>query len=588
MSCSEDSSLLVYAVASGEVQQCVAIGTSLALSIAWGPDEDTVLVTTGGKRIKVLHLPSSAVVGALKLPLAVRGVPQRVAIIMWDPYSVGMLLGLADFCVVYLRTASSMVGHAVHGLLLRSDAGLGLGAAGVGGETTEGGLMREGGFLHSSLLYSSIDTSTSKQSVATNLSLLGSLASPEKGVEKGEERQRARAHERERGQPDTGDDAPGVGAQDTQGALMTGGGREGRLTPRVLSVQHPPRLEPPSQGSGSGGDGREAWSAHDILQAPVSKKLHHRDSVERDDMSMSVRRTASEGRMGEAQYGEGGGGHSRFSHTARGGTRRPKMRQDGPGGGGKRERERERDLEREGDSSDSADSSGDQENRVVSALVEIENFYAGLAPEAKGLERERLRMTLRERRSRILAPHMGVAGASGGGSGEEALQRSAGMQAESAYGKGTALRGSTFVAQPLSETRGVGPPSRQLPPLDLSCSTHQSSCAASMSSPAALGPPSPGLSGEMMRKQMQEMERFSAAREHLLQRRIRSPPVRGARVEGNVAERAAASRVDGAADGAVVSGGGGECVPGEHGAAAVGAGADVQVEEADVSLDKAW
>ena len=415
------------------------MGTSLALSIAWGPDEDTVLVTTGGKRIKVLHLPSSAVVGALKLPLAVRGVPQRVAIIMWDPNSVGMLLGLADFCVVYLRTAASMVGHAVNSLLLRSDAGLGLGAAGVGGEATEGGLMNEGGLLPSSLLYSSIDTSTSKQSVATNLSLLGSLASPEKGVEKVEERQRARAHERERGQPDTGDVAPGVNAQDTHSALMAGGGRGGRVTPRVLSVQHPPRLEPPRQGSGSGGDGREAWSAHDILQAPMSKKLHHRGSVERDDMSMSVRRTASGGRMGETQYGEGGGGHSRFSHTARGGTGRPKMRQYGRGGGGG-----ERESEREGDSSDSADSSGDQENRVVSALVEIENFYAGLAPEAKGMERERLRMTLRERRSRILAPHKGVAGAKGRGSEEEALQRSAGMQAESAAGRGTAPRGSTF------------------------------------------------------------------------------------------------------------------------------------------------
>ena len=85
----------------------------------------------------------------------------------------------------------------------------------------------------------------------------------------------------------------------------------------------------------------------------------------------------------------------------------------------------------------------------MSALVEIENFYAGLALGAKGsererLERERLRMALRERRSRVLAPHMGVAGAGGRGSGEEALLRSAGMQAESAAGRGTAPRGTTF------------------------------------------------------------------------------------------------------------------------------------------------
>jgi len=324
MSCSEDASLLVYAAASGEVQQCVGMGTSLALSMAWCPDEDTVLVTTGGKRVKVLHLPSSAVVRSLKLPLAVRGVAQRVAIIMWDPYSVGMLLGLADFSVVYLRTAASLVRHAVHGLLSRSDLGLGLGAARVGGEATEGGSIHEGGFMHSSLLYSSIDTSTSKQSVATNSSLHGFLAS-EKGVEKGEERQRAR--ERERGRPDTGDDAFGVGAQDTHGALMAGGGRESRDTPRVLKVQHPPCLEPSRQGSG-----REASNAHDIR--PVSKKLHHLGSVERDDMSMSVRRTASGGCMGDAHYGGGeGGGHSRFSHTARRG-RRTKMQQDGQGGGG--------------------------------------------------------------------------------------------------------------------------------------------------------------------------------------------------------------------------------------------------------------
>ena len=130
--------------------------------------------------------------------------------------------------------------------------------------------------------------------------------------------------------------------------------------------------------------------------------------------------------------------------------------------------------------------------------------------------------------------------------------------------------GADVNAQPLSETRGLdfeGSPSRQLSPLDLSLSTHKSSCGASMSSPTALEPPSPGLSGEILRKQMEEMERVSAARQRLLQRRKRSP-VRGARVEGNVAEWAAASRVDVAAGGAFLSGGGGERVPGEHVAAA--------------------
>lgn len=90
-----------------------------------------------------------------------------------------------------------------------------------------------------------------------------------------------------------------------------------------------------------------------------------------------------------------------------------------------------------------------------------------------------------------------------------------------------------------------------------------------------------------MRKQMPEMERLSAARKRLLQGRT-SSLVQGARVEGDVAERAAASWVDGVTNGADVSGGGGGFLPEDYGAAAVGAGADDELKETETSLDTAW
>ena len=306
MSCGEDALLLVYAAASGHVQQSVNMGTSLVLSLAWCPDEDTVLLTTGGKRVKVLHLPSSSVLGALKLPLAVRGVPQRVAIVMWDPYSVGMLLGLADFSVVYLRTAAAMVRHAVHGLLLRSASSLG--AADGGGEAPEG--VRS---VYSSLLYSSVDTSTSMSTqsagvVGTLFSSLGSAATLDRSFE----RERLREHEHTGVWPGVGSGDPAVRAPAARATFVPIGEREGRVAPRVLSVQHPPCQERRRQGGGPGGDLREVGRGYDAL--PVPRRL---DRLGSEDSGEET---------GEEIYG---GGWLRCSGAARAGAARERVPQDG-------------------------------------------------------------------------------------------------------------------------------------------------------------------------------------------------------------------------------------------------------------------
>ena len=145
MSCSEDSTLVLYDASNGHVQHSMNIGTALVLSLTWCPDEVCVLVATGGKRVKVLHLPSSSVLGSLKLPLVVKGASQRVALLSWDPHTHGLLFGLADFSVAYLQNSAVMVRHSINGLLLRS------------GSTS----AATGGGYNSSLLYSSVDTSVS-------------------------------------------------------------------------------------------------------------------------------------------------------------------------------------------------------------------------------------------------------------------------------------------------------------------------------------------------------------------------------------------------------------------------------------------
>lgn len=119
VSCSEEPRLLVYDGESGHVTQTLDMGTTLALSLAWGVDEECVMVATGGKRIKVFHLPSSCALGSLTLPLLRDGVPQRVTCLAWDPTHRGMLLGLADFSVVYMHHASTMVQQAVVGCCTR-------------------------------------------------------------------------------------------------------------------------------------------------------------------------------------------------------------------------------------------------------------------------------------------------------------------------------------------------------------------------------------------------------------------------------------------------------------------------------------
>ena len=167
VSCGEDSMLAVYDAVSGIVLNSCDIGTSLALSLAWCPNEVNILVSTGGKRVKVLHLPSATMLGSLKLPLVVGGVPQRIALLAWDSQSKGLLVGLANFSVVYLQTAAVMVRHAIDGLLLRKGC--------------MDAVVGDGKSLASSLTYSSWDMSFANQSCNVLFSSIESAASLQRG-----------------------------------------------------------------------------------------------------------------------------------------------------------------------------------------------------------------------------------------------------------------------------------------------------------------------------------------------------------------------------------------------------------------------
>ena len=173
VSCSEDSRLLVYDSIDGQVTQTLDMGTALALSLAWGVDEECVLVATGGKRIKVFHLASSCALGSLKLPLLRDGEPQRVTSIAWDPAQRGMVLGLADFSVVYLQRAAKMVRRAVVGCCARKGLAPPRSRAGAGGAVSLGSSQLFASHNSSSrALFSSVGSSAPSTTTATLHSLV--------------------------------------------------------------------------------------------------------------------------------------------------------------------------------------------------------------------------------------------------------------------------------------------------------------------------------------------------------------------------------------------------------------------------------